>query len=558
MRQPPTPHRRTGPFPKRRRGVPPTVPGCAAVAAALLFSGCTPLVNPEEIAAEDRGVVEGQLVEGGDLVIGLDQEPDALDPTLATTLVGRHIFDAMCEKLYDVDGDLDLVPQLADGEPETSEDGLQVTIPLRADGVLFNDGTPFGADAVKQSLDRHRELPGSVRATELESVEAVEAPDDSTVVLRLSRPDPALPATLADRAGMVMSPAAMDELGEDFAQAPECVGPFGYVERVAQDRVVLERSEHYYDSENVLLDRLIYRAIPDGTIRLANLRSGQLDVIQEVDPHEVAQVEEEDGLHLLSQPSLQYMGLTVNVLNADGVGNDPRQFDGPLAEHPELREALSLALNREAINEVVFNSVYQPACGPIPPISEFATEATLACPDHDPERAAELVEESGVDTPVTMEMMIPNDPTNVLLGEVIQSMAGDVGFDVRLRPTEFASSIATAQAGDFESYVQGWSGRVDPDGNIGQFHLQGGGNNYSGHFTEETDELIVEAASETDDERRTELYDELVPQLQETNSIIYLFRNRLYNAHHDGVAGIELRPDGLIRAAEAGHVQGQG
>lgn len=553
MRQSPSAGPRTRPSPRRQGRRPLTGPGALAVAAVVLLSSCTPLVNPEEIAEEDRTVVPGQLEEGGELVVGMDQEPDALDPSLATTLVGRHVFDAMCEKLYDIDEDLELVPQLAAGQPEVSDDGLEVTIPLREDEILFNDGTAFDAEAVKQSLERHIELPGSVRATELEAVEEVEAPDDSTVVLHLSREDGPLQATLADRAGMVMSPDAMDELGEDFAQDPVCVGPFDYVERVAQDRIVLEQSDYYYDSEDVLLDRLVYRGIPDGTIRLANLRSGQLDVIQEVDPHEVAQVEEEDGLHLLSQPSLQYMGITVNVLNADGVGNEPRQ-----AEYPELREALSLALDRETINDVVFSGVYRPACGPIPPISEFASDETQGCPDHDPERAAELVEESGAEAPVQIELMIPNDPTNVLLGEVVQSMAGEVGFDVQLRPTEFASSIATAQAGDFEAYVQGWSGRVDPDGNIAQFHIEGGGNNYSGYFTEETDELIAAAAAETDTDRRQELYDELVPQLQEGNSIIYLFRNRLYNAHHDGVAGVEVLPDGLIRLSGAGHVQDEG
>ncbi len=523
-------------------------------AGVMVLVGCSPLVDPQQVASEERTVFDEPIRDGGELIVGLDEEPDALDPTLASTLVGRQVFASMCEKLYDVNANLELVPQLAADDPEVSDDGLRVTIPLREDDVRFNDGTVFDADAVKQSIDRHREMPESVRATELDAVEEVEATDDSTVVLHLSRPYSPLQAILADRSGMIMSPAQLDEKGDDFAQEPVCVGPFEFVERVAQDRIVLQRSDDYYARDEVRLDRVVYRGIPDETTRLANLRAGQLDVVQEVGPDDVAEVSNENDLRLLNQPSTQYMGITVNVGNANGVGEETRQPDTPLAAEPQLREALSLALDRETINEVAFSGVYQPACGPIPPISEYATEDTLACPDHDVERAKELVAESGADTPVPIELMIPNDPVNLRLGEVIQAMAEEAGFAVSLRPTEFATSIAQAQAGNFDAYVQGWSGRADPDGNIGQFHLQGGTNNYSGHHTEETDQLIQDAAAETDTEKRKELYDELVPKLRDANSIIYLYRNQLYNAHHADVAGVVTYPDGLIRVDRAGRV----
>ncbi|GAB3479042.1 ABC transporter substrate-binding protein [Nocardiopsis coralliicola] len=542
----------------RHRSLRRAAPALALLAAAPLLASCAPLVDSVEAVGEERTSVEAPLQDGGSIAIGLDAEPDALDPTLSTTLVGRQVFSSLCEKLYDVDADLEVVPQLAAGEPEVSDDGLDVRIPLRTEGVLFNDGTPFDADAVVQSLERHIEMTGSVRATELSAVEEVSADGDDAVELRLSQPDPGLPAMLADRAGMVMSPAKLDELGDDFAQDPVCVGPFSYVERVAQDRIVLEKSEHYYGADDVRLDRVVYRGIPDDTIRLANLRSGQLDLVQEVGPHDVALIGEEAGLELLNQPSLQYMGITVNVANEDGVGAEPQQQDSPLARSPELREALSLALDRETINEVVFSDVYQPACGPIPPISDFASDATLACPDYDPDRARELVEESGVDGPVPVNLMIPNDPVNLLLGQTVQAMASDVGFDVKLQPTEFASATAAAQAGDFEAFIQGWSGRVDPNGNIGQFFVTGGGNNYSGTSDPEIDARIEEAATETDPEERKKLYDELVPDLRELNSIIYLYRNQLYNAHRSDVAGITVYPDGLIRVAEAGRTAGEG
>ncbi|MDA2811422.1 ABC transporter substrate-binding protein [Nocardiopsis sp. RSe5-2] len=519
----------------------PALAAVLAVPLLLPLAACAPLVDPVAAADEERSSVRAPLADGGELVVGLDAEPDALDPTLSTTLVGRQVFAGMCEKLYDVDAESGLVPQLAAGDPVVSGDGLEVRVPLRTDGVRFNDGTPFDADAVVRSLDRHREMPGSTRATELDAVQDVRAEGEDTVVLRLSRPYAPLQSILADRAGMVMSPAALEAHGEDFARDPVCVGPFRFAERVAQDRIVLEKSPEYYAADEVHLDRVVYRPIPDDSIRLANLRAGQLDVIQEVGPTDVAQVSREDGLVLLNQPSSHYMGMTINLRDPDGIGADPR-----------LREALALSLDRETINEVAFGGVYQPACGPIPPISEYADETVLACPGHDPGRARELVAESGAEAPVPVELMIPNDPVNILLGQTVQAMAAEAGFAVRLEPTEFASSIAAAQAGDFEAYISGWSGRPDPDGNIASFFTTGGANNYSGHSDPEVDALIEDAAAATDPDERQELYDELVPRMQEANAVVYLYRQRYYVAHRDGVAGVELYPDGLIRVAGAG------
>jgi peptide/nickel transport system substrate-binding protein len=177
-------------------------------------------------------------------VIAPDQEPDKLDPTLGSTLASRQIFSSMREKLHDVDESARLVPQLAAALPQISPDGRELTIPLRQ-GVLFNDGTPFDAAAVKKSLDRHRELKGSTRKTELSAVQSVAVVDPLTVRPPLARPYALLASMLADRAGMIMSPVRIDALGEDFTNDPVCVGPFRLVERVAQDRTVLDRSDFY-------------------------------------------------------------------------------------------------------------------------------------------------------------------------------------------------------------------------------------------------------------------------------------------------------------------------
>ena len=217
------------------------------------------------------------------LVVALNQDPDILDPTLSRTYVGRIIYAQMCEKLYDIDESLKIFPQLAAELPAFSDGGKTVTIKLRP-GVKFNDGTPMNAEAVRFSLDRHLNMKGSNRRSELDSVTAIEVVDPLTVRLKLKAPFSPLVAMLADRAGMPVSPAQANKLGDKFGTAPVCVGPWSFVERVPQDRIVLEKSPHYFDPGQARFDRLVFRIIPDDNVRLANLRSGDIDFMHLVGP----------------------------------------------------------------------------------------------------------------------------------------------------------------------------------------------------------------------------------------------------------------------------------
>jgi peptide/nickel transport system substrate-binding protein len=162
------------------------------------------------------------------LVIGLNQDPDILDPTLARTYVGRIIFEHMCEKLYEIDENLKIFPQLAAELPAFADGGKTVTIKLRQ-GVKFNDGTPLNAEAMKYSLDRHREMKGSSRRSELDHVDAVEVVDPATIRLKLKAPFSPITAILADRAGMPVSPTQARKLDDKFGTAPVCVGPWAFV-----------------------------------------------------------------------------------------------------------------------------------------------------------------------------------------------------------------------------------------------------------------------------------------------------------------------------------------
>ena len=179
------------------------------------------------------------------LRLGLAEDPDVLDPTLARTFVGRIVFAALCDKLFDIDEKLAIVPQLATGY-EWSTDHKTLTIKLRG-GVTFHDGERFDAAAVKFNLERHKNMAGSNRRGELAPVTTVDVVDASTVRLNLAAPFSPLLAQLADRAGMMVSPKAAQAEGEKFGSSPVCSGPFRFVERIPQDRIVLERYYNYWN-----------------------------------------------------------------------------------------------------------------------------------------------------------------------------------------------------------------------------------------------------------------------------------------------------------------------
>src|SRR5690349_21938441 len=211
------------------------------------------------------------FVSGQTLRIGLAEDPDILDPTLARTFVGRIVFAGLCDKLLDLDEKLNIVPQLATSY-EWSSDNKALTLKLRS-GVTFHDGEKFDAAAVKFNLERHKNMQGSNRRGELAPVSSVEVADPATVRIHLSAPFAPLLAVLTDRAGMMVSPKAAQAAGEKFGAHPVCSGPFRFVERVAQDRIVLERFANYWDKAAIHFERIVYLPIVDATVRLANLRS---------------------------------------------------------------------------------------------------------------------------------------------------------------------------------------------------------------------------------------------------------------------------------------------
>src|SRR6201986_2271705 len=355
------------------------------------------------------------------LRIGLAEDPDILDPTMARTYVGRIVFAAFCDKLFDIDEKLNIVPQLALSY-STSDDGKEVAIKLRPN-VKFQDGEPFDAEAAKFSLERHLTLPGSFRKPELASLDHVDVVDPLTIKLVLKEPYSPLIAQLTDRAGMMVSPKAAKEEGDKFGLHPVCAGPYKFVERVQQDRIVFEKFADYWNKDNVHIDRIIYLPLVDATVRLANLKSGGLDLIERLLATDIKEVQPAPKLKLAGAIELGYQGITLNI------GKDKAK--GPLSQSAKVRQALDLAIDRDAVNQVVFNGEFTPGNQWVSPAHPFYQASSPIRP-RDVAKAKALLKEAGVTLPVSIDYMVPKGTENEALAQVIQSMAAEAGFDIKI------------------------------------------------------------------------------------------------------------------------------
>ncbi|MFD2239136.1 ABC transporter substrate-binding protein [Aureimonas populi] len=485
------------------------------------------------VAALLAGTAVPALAQSSTLRIGLAEDPDLLDPHRSRTFVGRIVYASLCDRLIDISPELEFVPALAT-DWEWSEDGTQLTFNLRQD-ALFHDGTPFNAEAVKANVERALTLPDSLVRTDISAIRSVEVVDEFTVRFQLDEPNAPLLAQISDRGGIMMSPASFEQEG---SWTPVCSGPYKYETRVQNDRIVLSKFEDHYAADEYAFDQVIFLPIPDGTVRLANLQSGDLDMLERMTPSDAQTVEGDANLELVVAPTLGYQAIRINT------DNGPRS-ENPLGQDPRVRKALQLALDKSIITQVVGNNIWEPAQQPFPPTSPYHAEE-FPVTTRDVAAARALLDEAGLDR-VPFELTIATSTQAGQLGELVQAMVAEAGFDVTLRPMEFASLLAEMQGGNFQATASGWSGRVDPDGNTYSHLACDGANNDSRYCNEEVDRLFTEARQVSDPAERKALYDEAQAILQEDLPIIYTYHQNSPFVLRANVEGFTPYPDNLIR-----------
>src|SRR3954470_18498709 len=471
------------------------------------------------------------------LRIGIGDDPDALDPTLSRTYTARIVFASLCDKLFDIDEKLNIVPQLALGH-ETSPDGKTVTLKLRP-GVIFHDGEPFDAKAAKYSLDRHLTMKASFRKPELASVDSVDVVDPLTIKLNLKAPFSPLLAQLTDRAGMMVSPKAADASGDKFALKPVCAGPYRFVERIQQDRIVVEKFANYWDKDRVFIDKITYLPIVDATVRLANLRSGSLDLIERVLATDIKTVRDNPKLRLSKAVSIGWFALLINVANGPA-------SDNPLGRDPRVRRAFELSIDRETLNQVVFNGEFVPGNQWVNPQHPYYQQK-FPVPKRDLARAKALMKEAGITGRVPIDFMVSNTPEVRAVAEVVQAMAAEAGFDLKIRVTEVATALKEGEDGKFQLYQNTWSGRIDPDGNSIIYQACGAPQNMGKYCDKEVDALHEQARATSDPAERKKIYEKLTERFLANGWMFYLYHPQYLIAHTERLEGFVPIQDGLMR-----------
>ncbi len=486
-----------------------------------------------------RSAVLSLLLTGGagaqELRIGMFADPATLDPVQSVSFSDRIPLAAVCDKLVDVDETLKIVPQLAT-EWSWSADQLSLTMKIRPN-VLFQDGEPFDAEAVKFNIERTKSAPYARRPSELKPVKQVVVVDPLTVRFELTEPFAPLLALLSDRAGMMVSPKAARELGDKMANKPICAGPYKIVEWVRQDRIVFEKFDRYWNAAAISIPKVTYLPLPDDTVRLANLRSGSFQLTERVAPSDVARMRQEPGITVYEAPSVGYRLLSLNLSGEAG--------KKPLGSNPKLREAFELLIDRAALNQVAFDGLFIPSNQPEAPGTTYY-DKSHPVPEANIARAKALVAEAGF-TRVPVSIQISNDPLDNRVAQVIQVMASEAGFDVSINVLEATTGLNQLKNGTFEVALVIWSGRPDPDANIALWVACDGFVNYSRYCNPKLDTILRDARSTSDIPARQKLYADAAANYLEARPYIFLYHLKWFWAASSKLKGFVPNPDGIIR-----------
>ena len=480
------------------------------VLAALVLTACGPAATegPEQ-----------DIDPNGSLTFGYFEPATSLDPHEGTSSQDLPWLLPVYASIFSYGEDGSVAPGLAETW-ELTEDTLTLTL---REGLLFHDGTTLDADAVVANLERAMSLETSSVKGDLSTVAAVEATDDRTVVIELSAPDAALPAKLADRSGMIISPAAFDD-GTNLAIEPVGAGPWKSVEYAPGDHLTVERFDDYFDPDSVLLASLTIRLIDDDDTRLNAIRAGEVDVAQ-ISAAQVQLASADSSLEVRTDPALaiDHIGLNISI----------PPFDDPL-----VRQAINYAIDREALLEGIYRGTGVIAWQPFPP-GYYANNPELEeMYPYDPEKARELLAEAGYPDGFSFDFQTNSQPFRVQATQAVAGMLAEVGIETSIIPMEGPALLdAFYYQNAVAAYFTPWGGRADPSQTLDNLFGPSGLNNPAKITDPELAELLDQARSSGNQEERGELFREASALIMEDSRMIPLVFPGVTTVIGDNVVG---------------------
>lgn len=469
-------------------------------------------------------------------------DPHAVNQAVTQALV-HHIY----ETLVDVDLEGNLTPRLAT-EWGISPDDPNVWIFHLRPGVTFHDGAAFTAEDVIFSLDRARSERSFMRALHA-GIESITAIDDLTVAIRLTEPSPIYPNNLNNTFIMDRGWSETHEVTQvqDHAAGEENyavrntngTGRYTLVSRDPDVRTVLALNPAHWSGETPAVTEIVYLPISDNATRMAALLSGEVDFVQDVPVQDVARLSATAGIHVEIGPENRFIYLGMRqgspLISADNGPASP--FDNPL-----VREAINLAIDREAIRDVVMRGLSVPTCITNPPFVRGWSAELDACPAFDPERAMELLAEAGYPDGFAVTLDTPNNRyvNDEAISQAIVAMLSQIGLDVSLASRPLAQHSPRILNGESDFYLMGWGvPTLDSQYTLASlFHTKGevyGIYNSSRYSNPELDEIIQNIDREVDTDARDALVQRAWEIIKQDNAYIAVHNQVLAYAMRDGI-----------------------
>jgi peptide/nickel transport system substrate-binding protein len=505
-----------------RRATTVVLAGALALMTILAGCGSKPATQAEPTKAPQHG---------GTLKIGIYSDPTTLDPHKSAAMADRHYYYQIFDTLVAVDGQMNLKPGLA--ERWENPDPKTYIFHLRQ-GVKFHDGTEFNAEIAKWNFDRMLDPKETLpRASEIATIEQVVAVDANTLKITLKSPYAPFLSVLTDRAGMMVSKAAVEKLGIEFERKPVGTGPFVVQEWTAKSQVVMKRNESYWDQGKPYLDGVVYKIIPDETVRLTNLKTGDVDLLEQIPPKDVKSVKD---------------GGEFTVVEAVGQGFDYLDLNTarPPFDNKALRQAVAWAVDREIIQEKIYYNVGAVANGPFP-ASLWAHDQGFAPYKRDVAKAKEKLKEGGKPDGFSFKLTVTNSPLNVLTAQVLQAQLKEASINMEIDLVDSSALSSALRSGGYQAVRAGWSGRTDPDGNTYGLFVTGGPINYRKYSNSTVDDLLNKARVSTDQAERKKLYQEMAKIAVEDASLVFIHSDQHLHVMKKSVKGYVLPSDGRIR-----------
>lgn len=453
--------------------------------AALLFSAM--VVAACGGASGDGGSGSG-AAKG--LRVGYHTDVSSLDPMRGNAGSDHVVLYTIYDTLVSYSPD-QIEPQPGLAESWEQPDPKTLVLTLR-EGVEFHDGEPFNAEAVKFNLERSMSEESNIQA-DVESVDSVEVVDDHTVRITLKHADAGLLLALADRAGMMVSPAAAQEHGGDLSANPVGTGPWQLEEWRRGASISLTRFDGYWSNPEENAQTLRFNVLSDVKTRINALRSGEVDLISRTPPTQLASLEGNDGIRVKMAPRLYTYIIYLN--------NSYEHF-----RDPRVRKAINLAIDRETLVEAGLAGKGEPAHTPLPQQHWAAPESGAIAYEHDIDGAKRLLAEAGYPDGFSFALIAYPDAFNTRRAELVKSQLAEVGIQVNIQQLELTrASDAYFNDQEHPALLSAWTGRPAP---LQTFRLMFTEDGYynAGHVaTPELEDRLSEASETVDQDQRAQL-----------------------------------------------------